>query len=130
MTRKSLFGMGETLPFGILHLGVCAAAAILAPPRGLAVVINVSILAALRYVGMALVGRSLASSRFLLLSALSLWLFSFAALGAVLYVTGGRAPSLLVWGGAAALAGPAAAFLSALARGLASLIPHKEEVTA
>lgn len=130
MARKSLFGRREFLPFGALHLGVLVACALMAGPKALAVVILVTLVAMLRYVGMALVARSLASSRLAVLASLSLWLTSFAALAAILYVTGSKAPAILVWGAAAALAGPASAFLSALVRGLASIIQPKEEAAA
>ncbi len=130
MARKSLFGRWESLPFGLLHLGVLGACAFTASPKALAVVILVTMVAILRYVGLALVARSLASSRLALIASLSLWLTSFAALAAILYVIGSRAPAILVWGAVAALAGPASAFLSALVRGLASIIQPKEEAAA
>lgn len=130
MTRKPLFGPKEALPFGMLHLGVCLTAAALAGPRALALGIIVSFLAALRYLGMALVARNLASRSLVLVAALSLWFSALVALAVALYVTGSQAPGLLIWGAAAALAGPVSVFLSTLARGLAGLIFHREEASA
>jgi len=119
-----LFGPGETLAFGILHLGVCVAAAVMASPRAFALALLVSLLAALRYLGMALVAHNLVGNRNLFILALSMWLFGYAALGAVLCVAGIKAPGLLVWGGAAAIAGPITAFLRALSLGIAAIFGH------
>ena len=104
-----------------VHAAVCAAAAVFASFRALALVCLVSILALLRYWCMALAARNLGNAGLAGPVAVSGWIAALVALAAVLFVMGRQDGRLLAWPVAAALAGPAVATVAAAVRGLAAL---------